>query len=261
MEEVKAIASAENLDLRNDRCAVSLVFAAGTRPRASAIGALAASSDKFAVSHDPHKVNEVEEGWVELIANGLTFDLTGLNPEPAQARPECAHLFGLTANADLSAGEPITIMPGPHLASARTMFPVLRTLAWLGALLAELPQVRAVVWHPARSWSDPHYFRASVLRWIEGGAFPGLGLTAIAPTADGGLTSEGLAIFTGQELVLAPELARDRAEGAKIALRLINWLAESGGVTESTSVMGPSGETLNLVPDREKQNVKVTASS
>ena len=260
MEEVRAIASAENLDLRKDRCAVSLIFAAGTRPRARAIAELAASSGKFAVSHDPRKVGEVEEGWVELIANGLTFDLTGLNPKPAQARPECAHLFGLAASDELAAGEPLTIMPGPHLANARTMFPVLRTLAWLAALLGELPEVRAVVWHPARSWSDPHYFRAAVLRWIEGGAFPGLGLTAIAPTAEGGLASEGLAIFTGQELVLAPELSRDRAEGAKIALRLINWLAESGKVSESTSVMGPSGEKLNLIPDREQQNVKVTAS-
>ena len=258
---MKAIVSAENQPSRADISAVSLVFAPGARPDASAIGALASSSRPFSVSFAPTENSGEEDPWVELLANGLTFDVTGISPGPARRPPERAHLFGLSEGADLSACEAITITPGAHLAGGRTMVPVLRNLAWVGALLAELPHVRAVAWHPARAWSAPEYFRSAILRWIAGGPFPGLGLTAIAPTSDGGLKSEGLEIFTGQELVLSPALARDKAEGTKLAMRLVNWLAESGRITESTSMMGHSGETLHLVPEQNQRIVKVTPSS
>ncbi|WP_137679159.1 hypothetical protein [Aurantiacibacter suaedae] len=201
-----------------------------------------------------------EEHWAELLANGLTFDVTGLSPGPARVHPERYHLLGLAEAEDFSTSEAITITPGPHLAGGRTMLPVLRSLALLGAMLAELPQVHAVVWHAAGAWSEPGYFRSVILRWIAGGPFPSLGLTAIAPTREGGLKSDGLEIFIGQELVLGPDLARDKAEGTKVAIRLMNWLAESGRITESTSMMGPAGETLRLVPEQNQRIVKVTAS-
>ncbi|OYX65085.1 MAG: hypothetical protein B7Y88_10475 [Sphingomonadales bacterium 32-64-17] len=258
---MKAIVSAENKASRADRSAVSLVFAPGARPDVSAIGALAARNGKFSVSFAPDEISSGENHWVELLANGLTFDVTGLKPGPARGQPERAHLFGLPEGPEFAACEAITITPGSHLAGGRTMLPVLRNLALLGALFAELPQVFAVAWHPARAWSEPGYFRSAILRWIAGGPFPGLGLTAIAPTSEGGLKSEGLEIFTGQELVLSPDLVRDGAEGAKVAVRLVNWLAESGMLTESTSMMGHSGETLHLVPQQNQQIVKVTQSS
>ena len=260
-EELRAIASAEKLDLDENVSAVSLIFSAGARPDTSAIRALAASSGKFAVSYDPAELSGGDNGWIELLASGLTFDVTGLKPGPPQLQPERVHLYGLSEQPDFPACEAITITPGPHLSGGKVMFPVLRCLAWLGALLAELPQLRAVAWHPARSWSEPVYFRSGVLRWIEGGVFPGLGLTAIVPTADGSLMSEGLAMFIGQELVLAPAMARDRAEAAKIALRLVNWLVENGKITETASMMGPSGEILRLQPEQNQQIIKVTASS
>jgi len=141
------------------------------------------------------------------------------------------------------------------------MFPVIRSLAWLGALLSDLPGALAVCWHSARSYNAPAHFRTSVQRWIEGGAFPGFGLTALVPTADGGLASEGLALFIGQEVHLAPELAADRAEGAKIALRLIHWLVENGRIEVPSQLAGPSGEPLLLDPRADQQIVKVSKSS
>ena len=128
------------------------------------------------------------------------------------------------------------------------MFPVVRSLAWLSALLAGLPGVSAVAWHPAGSWCDPTYYRDSVLRWIEGGVFPGLGLAALAPTADGGLQSQGLALFTGQELRLEPELVEDRSAAAKIGLRLMHWMVENGRVDETEVVPCPDGQPLRLEP-------------
>lgn len=128
------------------------------------------------------------------------------------------------------------------------MFPVVRSLSVLAAHLVPLTGTRAVVWHPARTCNEPQYFRRSVLGWIEGGAFPGLGLTALVNRPDGGMESEGLAHFTGQELRLPPELARDGAEAAKVALRLLNWLVEHGRIDEPYSFTGPSGEPLGLEP-------------
>lgn len=258
---MKAIVNGGNFDLCGDLSAVSLLFAAGMRPDASAIRALARNDGNFSVSLEPAEVSSEEAAWVELLANGLTFDVTGLNPGPAAAQPEREHLFGLSEAADLAAWEAITITPGAHLAGGKTMFAVLRTLAWLGALLADLPHLQAIVWHPARAWNAPNYYRSGVQRWIEGGVFPGLGLTAISPTGGGGLVSEGLAVFIGQELVVSPELVSDRSEGTKFAMRLVNWLIENGRITESTSMIGPSGETLRLISDQNQQIVKVTASS
>ena len=105
---------------------------------------------------------------------------------------------------------------------------MVRTQAWLAAALASLPGVEAVAWHPARSCCEPAYFRESVLRWIDGGVFPGLGLTALAISPDGAMHSEGLALFTTQELRIEPELMVEKAAGEKIGVRLLDWLVENG---------------------------------
>ncbi len=128
------------------------------------------------------------------------------------------------------------------------MFPVVRCLASLAAQLSNLEGVNAVAWHPARTFSAPDYFRRGVQSWIEGGAFPGLGLTALMTNPDGGMQTEGLVLFTGQELRLSPEMCADRAEAAKVALRLVNWLVEHGKIMQSFTFTGPSGETLELEP-------------
>jgi hypothetical protein len=141
------------------------------------------------------------------------------------------------------------------------MFPVVRCLAWLGALISQLPDIKAVAWHPARSFSEPVYFRTSVMAWIDGGAFPGLGLTSLSTGENGGLISEGLSIFTGQEMALAPELVPDKATGVKIALRLLHWMIENGRVTEAQLLTGPSGEALRIEPLGGGGVVKVLTNS
>lgn len=99
------------------------------------------------------------------------------------------------------------------------------------------------------------------MRWIEGGAFPGLGLTALSQDADGGLRSEGLAMLTGQELHLRAEVAGDAGERSKIALRLLDWLVENGRITDSFVLTGPSGETLRLEPVDNSAIVEVWRGS
>ena len=222
---------------------------------------LAKKTGQFAISFEPADDSPEDIGWVELLSNGLTFDCTGLAPGPSAALPERGHSFGLTPEMDFAGSQAITLVPGPHLTSGGAMFPVVRCLAWLGALLADLEGAQAVCWHAARSYNAPAHFRTSVLRWIEGGAFPALGLTALVPTADGGLASEGLALFTRQEVHLAPDLAADRSEGAKLALRLVHWLVENGRIDVPTQLAGPSGEPLLLDPQPNQRIIKVSKSS
>lgn len=209
---------------------------------------LAKECGAFSISLDTSADGGQEEGWLELLANGLTFDLTGLAPQTGSELPMTPHSFGLAPGFDAGAREAILITPGPHLAAGGAMFPVVRTLAMIAANLAQLDGVEGVAWHPARSITDPGHFRRSVLRWIEGGPFPGLGLTSVIPSEDGGLHTEGLALFTGQELRMHPEVVSDKAEATKIALRLLDWLIENGAITESFVFTVPSGETLRLEP-------------
>jgi hypothetical protein len=259
------ISQGREIGAENSGSAVSLLFAAGRRPEAAAIRDIAERNRGFAISFDP-SVNGVpgptpieaeSQTWLELLANGLTFDLVGLDPGPASEPPPCVHAYSLTVDAEAARLEAITVCPGPHIAGGRAMLPVLRSLAWLAAILSEIDGVEAIAWHPARSWCGPDYFRGGVLRWIEGGVFPGLALTALAVTPDGGMQSEGLSLFAGQDLRIEPELMLDKAEGAKIGVRLIDYMVEAGPIDTSRRMTGPDGQALRLEPSVNRRFVRV----
>ncbi len=260
-----AISRAREIGAGEPGSAVSLLFAAGRRPSAGAIRQLANEQGGFSISFDPAAEAddaavaqaEQSEAWLELLANGLTFDLVGLFPGPAVQPPPCAHRYALGADADTTGWEALTIRPGPHLAGGHTMTPVIRTLAWLAASLVHLDGAEGVAWHTARSWCAPAYFRERVLRWIEGGVFPGLGLTALGLDADGGMHSEGLALFAGQELRIEPELMADKAAGAKLGVRLIDLLVDSGRIDTPQRITGPDGLPLRLEPSENGRFVRV----
>ena len=181
----------------------------------------------------------------------------GLAPGAAAEAPPRGHAYGLATSAEGASMEALTIRPGPHLAGGHTLPPVVRSLAWLGAILGGIEGVEAIAWHPARCWSGPGYFREGVLRWIEGGVFPSLGLTALALNPDGGMHSEGLALFTGQEVRIEPELTGDRTAGAKIGVRLIDYLVEAGPIEQPRRIAGPDGTPLRLEPSANGRFVRV----
>lgn len=201
--------------------------------------------------------DEHPQVWLELLVNGLTFDLVGLSPGPPAEPPPCIHAYALPANAEAIEMDAVTIRPGPHLTGGYSMVPVHRTLAWLAATLCELDGLEAIAWHSARSWCGPGYFRDGVLRWVEGGVFPGLGLTSLAVTVDGGMQSEGLALFVGQELRIEPELMADKVAGAKIGIRLIDQMVEAGRIEGTRRIAGPDGQPLRLEPSANGRFVRV----
>ena len=207
--------------------ALTLMFAPGTRPDANALLRLAekpVETTKFAISHLP----DLEEGWLELISMGLTFDVSGLMPfEPAPALL-AEHMFGLesvTLEANLEA---LRIVPGPHLSGGRMLLPIIRVLAGLGAELARLPGLRAVGWDAAHSWMAPAWFMSSIRAWLVGGTFPALGLTALSQRDSGAFQSEGLSLFTGYEVLVEPVSGEEPQDTAKLAARAIHVLAQSG---------------------------------
>jgi hypothetical protein len=129
----------------------SLLFAPGRRPGAEQVRALADSDPSFVVSLEPDAAEETLPGaartvrWIELLANGLTFDLEGLAPGDPLALPPRGHLYGLPAEVQDQPLEAIRLRPGPHIAAGGRMLPVLRQMAWLAARLAALPGCR---WSP-----------------------------------------------------------------------------------------------------------------
>ncbi|WEK47145.1 MAG: hypothetical protein P0Y56_02330 [Candidatus Andeanibacterium colombiense] len=246
---------------------VSLLFEEAVRPDALAIHELAVRSSEFTVSHDPLEDDGGKGGgkdggnaggnWLELLANGLTFDLKGLAPGSAGPPERHSNLFDLPARFNPFRFSAVTLTPGPHLLDGAAMMPVVRSQMWLTAQLARLPGLRAIGWLPARALSGPGHFRRSIGRWLEGGAFPGIGLTALLTVPDGGMQSEGLAFFTGQELRIEPELTADGPRAARIALRLIHELVERGPVEAPESIIGPAGEALRLDPSPNGRFVRV----
>ena len=85
-------------------------------------------------------------------------------------------------------------------------------------------------------------------------ALKALGLTALVP-GESGMTSEGLAFFTGQELEVA---GSDLAQAGRIAVRMVHTLVNHGRLAAPTRLAGPEGEPLLAEPSGDGSRVRVT---
>ncbi|MCB2050634.1 MAG: hypothetical protein KDE63_04305 [Novosphingobium sp.] len=266
---------------------VSLLFTRGRRPDKDAVARLATECRTFSLTgldnttaraadgttdaalngHGAngefagHRRNDGSEDWLELLANGLTFDLCGLAPGHSAPSVQCVYPFDLQESFCASDYEAIWLVPGPHLAGGERMLPVVRAMVGVAAALCDAPGLAAIAWHPARSCIGPRYFTSVVGNWQEGGVFPGLGLVGLQTSADGAMQSEGMAFFTGQEIRIEPELAGDRTAAAKIAVRLIDYLVSAGQLREGMEVTGPNGQLLQLEPSANGRFIRVWSAS
>ena len=253
---------ARNVDSNSGRrqAGLTLLFATGTRPDADAIAALSAVVGEvvsFGISHRPAD----HPYWLELLVLGLTFDLQGLSPGiPATAEP-AIHSFAVRLD-DLAGLEVLSVRPGPHLAASGTLLPVVRAMAALGCELARLPGLVAIGWGAARTVMAPDYYRRAVGAWLNGGVFPGLGLTALVRSPQGVVESEGLALFIGHELRLEPLAGESPADAARYALRLIHLLVENGPYPSGPG-LGPRGDSLlcDYVDNRSMLRIKRAAKA
>ncbi len=233
-----------------------LLFPAGRRASADAVERLLAEPQGGKTA----RISSARgrgDGWLELLSSGLTFDLVGLTPGPARVVPPARHWFGLSRDANRFAFEAIVLLPGPHLAGAGAMVPVVRTMALLASELARGLGALAVCWQPAGSWMDVAYFARIIEGWGAGGAFPALGLTGIARTHDGGAETDGLAFFTGQELRVESRSGEAPAETVKLAVRMVDHMVREGRVESRSVLTGPSGEPLLAEPSGDGRRVRL----
>ena len=256
-EEGRAVSFAASMieSRKSMPTALTLQFAPGHRPVSEDIARLAlrpAETTKFSISHLPSP----EEGWLELIAMGLTFDASGLAPDSQAPSLSAEHMIGLDVSAFDQRFEAVRLVPSPHLDGGRVLMPVLRVLCGLGAELARLPGLRAIGWEASKSWMAPAYFMSAIRAWLVGGAFPSLGLTAFDVLDGGALQSQGLALFTGYETRIEPKAGETPQELAKLAARVVHELVQAGpqGLANLTD---PAGQVLRSEMQQDQQLLRL----
>lgn len=255
-----------------------MLFAPGKRPSRAAIAAFLSRQQSVLLSHDPagqsgaelavaqgnsqpvpgRNADAQDEVWLELLREGLTFDLRGLAPGPSASLPPIAHRFDFPAAPGQDDPEVLTILPGPHLAGGERSAPVLRGMLGLARDLTQhFPDLLAVYWPASHSAIGRRFFESVITAWFDGGAFPALGLTAFEETTDGALQSVGLELWIGQELRIEPPLTHDKVAATRLGVRLINQLVMVGGLEESERVVAPDGTRLVMQTSRNSQYIRV----
>lgn len=265
---------------QSDGSGLYLLFEDGRRPSAALLHAFAAASQNVSISHDPTgsesllfgnspdvtlSNSEVGTGilplskqWVEVLRDGLTFDLAGLAPGPACALPAFTHRFDWDEAAAARRYEALHLAPGPHLAGGAGAVPVLRAMVALARDLALFfGELAAVVWLPSASLIGRRFFESTATAWLDGGPFPALGLTAFSLAPDGALETRGLALWIGQELRIEPALAQDKVAATRLGVRLVNHLVMLGGLRGEERIVAPDGTRLVMVPAPQGGLVRV----
>lgn len=228
---------------------LSLLFSADDRPSAqNVLQAISAVPQDGATGIQATQPRGAGEGWLELLASGLTFDLIGLAPDESAPVLAANHLYGLGREVAEEPLQAIAIVPGPHIAGAAAVLPVVRVMAGLARELALRLDARAVCWAPAGSWMDTGYFSRVVESWLGGGAFPALGFTGIERTPDGGVQSQGLSHFAGHELRVESRRGESAADVVKLAVRAIDHIVRHGPIESRQKLTGPAGEHLLVEP-------------
>ena len=129
--------------------ALVLLFPSGRRPSASVIEKIISKHKHVSVSHDPSDSASTARGaddgdWLELLCEGLTFDLVGLAPCAHATLAQLSHFIDISDPNAISASEAVVLNPGPHLAGGEASLPIVRTLMALGATLGSaLPDLLA----------------------------------------------------------------------------------------------------------------------
>ena len=202
----------------------------------------------------------ITDTGIELVIDGLTFDLFGLSDAPHVEQASWAHTVAFDGMPASSGFEMLVLKPGPHLAGGHALLPVVRGWMQCAQILAEaLPDCSALVWPPASLAVGADFFCAGIRRWVERGTFPTASLVAFDTSLDGALQSKGLSYLTGQEMRLEQPLPEVLVDAERVALALAGHLALSGRIDAVQEVTAPDGRPLRLAPSTNGRFVRVTA--
>lgn len=108
----------------------------------------------------------------------------------------------------------------------------------------------AVHWTGADSLMGADYFRRTVAIWLDGGAFPALGLAALVREGNGVVRSHGLDVIVGQEVAVWPAGGMTPTDQARLAIRGMDFLVREGplqmGGTTDVDGFGPVNFQIDL---------------
>ncbi|MEL7196981.1 MAG: hypothetical protein AAGL10_01590 [Pseudomonadota bacterium] len=207
---------------------------------------------------DGHPARTSESTWIELLHNGLTFDLKGLEPGQADEIPAIEHRFDLASERSAEDFETLRIVPGEHLISGKASMPIVKGMIGLARdMINHFEDLEGVYWPPSQSVIGRRFFESISTAWLEGGAFPALGLTAFKEAEDGALQSVGLDFWVGQELSIEPPLANDKVSATRLAVRIINQVILVGGISEAERITSPDRAVLIMKPSRNQKFIRV----
>lgn len=256
---------------------IYILFAPGARPDRDVMLKFVTANPSVAISHDPAGIEQThadvaggpsrqprgdagDQDWLELLKDGLTFDLRGLASGSAVVAPEVRHFFDFPDPGSINDCEAILLEPGPHLAGGESALPIVRGMMALTCELLEgFDEICGVIWPPAQSLIGYRYFESIMSAWLDGGPFPALGLTAFSTTADGGLQSVGLSHFIDRELRIDAPLSQDNVAATRLAVRLVNQLILLGGIEGEERVVTTDGTRLILQESQNRRFIRVRA--
>ncbi len=241
-----------------------MLFAKGKRPDRGAIARFVGTQLATSLSFDPESGTPTLAGkgdnegaiemaqthaegkaWVELLRDGLLFDLEGLSPSQPLTVPMTDNRYDFDHSKSLAMYDAMRLIPGTNLAGGEHTLPVVRCLISLARDLAyEFDDIAAFVWPPASSVISREFFESTAAAWLAGGSFPALGLTSFRETMDGAMQSVGLEYLIGQELIIEAPLCNDRVKATRLGIRLINQLIMVGGIEKSERLAAPDGSRL-----------------
>ncbi|MDN3645543.1 hypothetical protein QWY75_04880 [Pontixanthobacter aestiaquae] len=226
-----------------------MLFPAGKVPGGGLVRQAVSAIDGVTISHDPAAVSTGHlsgADWLELVIDGLTFDITGF---------DC----GIADGASVRGAETLAIAPGPHLSGGTYILPVLRGLLTLGAKLGcQMSDTLAVYWPPSSNSIPALQLLKVADDWNGGGAFPSEFLIRFNESSGGAFLSQGLSVFTGQELRLASDIADSTDMTTRLGWRLANQLVLTGRIDSTEDVTSPDGGVLRLAPSGDGNIVTVT---
>lgn len=257
-----------------------MLFVKGKRPNRVAIGDFVRCQRSVSLSYDPKvgsplhlvyadgetllskpdKPPEIsdESVWLELLHNGLAFDLVGLAPGDACETPAIEHRFDFDAKGFAGEYEALQIVAGEHLESGKASMPVVKGMVALARdFVHHFDAVEGIMWPPASSAIGRRFFESISTAWLEGGAFPALGLTAFREAMDGAIQSVGLDFWIGQEIRIENPLAQDKVSATRLGVRIVNHLVLSGGLKKTEKLIGPDRTPLIMRPTRNQKFIRV----
>lgn len=196
------------------------------------------------------------ESRFEVLRDGLSFDLTYLGkPSLGMLRQFDAELRSRAGLTTEDCGM-VAIAPGAHLSGAERHHPVLRAQFAIADDFCARITGALVLWPPSRVTVEAMAFLEPVESWGDPPCAPSRLMFPLSETLDAAMQSEGLAYFTGQEIRLEGDLAReDRA--AKIGGWLSHLLAREGRLDNGARIAAPDGRYLALEPSTNGRFVRV----